>query len=151
MEIERKYLIKKLPEDLAQYPHMEMEQAYLCTEPVVRVRKEGEDYVLTYKSKGLMVREEYNLPLNEEAYRHLVQKADGIIISKKRYLIPLTDRLTIELDIFEGDLAPLKLAEVEFETKEEAESFLPPKWFGKDVTFSSDYHNSTLSRVGLPT
>ena len=38
MEIERKYLIKKLPEDLAQYPHMEMEQAYLCTEPVVRVR-----------------------------------------------------------------------------------------------------------------
>ena len=51
MEIERKYLIKKLPEDLAQYPHMEMEQAYLCTEPVVRVRKEGEDYVLTYKSK----------------------------------------------------------------------------------------------------
>ena len=38
-----------------------------------------------------------------------------------------------------------------FETKEEAESFLPPKWFGKDVTFSSDYHNSTLSRVGLPT
>ena len=151
MEIERKYLIKKLPEDLAQYPHMEMEQAYLCTEPVVRVRKEGEDYVLTYKSKGLMVREEYNLPLNEEAYRHLIQKADGIIISKKRYLIPLTDRLTIELDIFEGDLAPLKLAEVEFETKEEAESFLPPKWFGKDVTFSSDYHNSTLSRVGLPT
>ena len=53
MEIERKYLIKKLPEDLAQYPHMEMEQAYLCTEPVVRVRKEGADYVLTYKSKGL--------------------------------------------------------------------------------------------------
>ena len=151
MEIERKYLIQKLPEDLAQYPHMEMEQAYLCTEPVVRVRKEGEDYVLTYKSKGLMVREEYNLPLNEEAYRHLIQKADGIIISKKRYLIPLTGRLTIELDIFEGDLAPLKLAEVEFETKEEAESFLPPKWFGKDVTFSSDYHNSTLSRVGLPT
>ena len=63
----------------------------------------------------------------------------------------MTGRLTIELDIFEGDLAPLKLAEVEFETKEEAESFLPPKWFGKDVTFSSDYHNSTLSRVGLPT
>ena len=74
MEIERKYLIKKLPEDLAQYPHMEMEQAYLCTEPVVRVRKEGEDYVLTYKSKGLMVREEYNLPLTKEAYEQLRSK-----------------------------------------------------------------------------
>ena len=82
MEIERKYLIKKLPEDLAQYPHMEMEQAYLCTEPVVRVRKEGEDYVLTYKSKGLMVREEYNLPLTKESYEHLLEKADGTVITK---------------------------------------------------------------------
>ena len=85
MEIERKYLIKKLPEDLAQYPYMEMEQAYLCTEPVVRVRKEGEDYVLTYKSKGLMVREEYNLPLTKESYEHLLEKADGTVITKTRY------------------------------------------------------------------
>lgn len=151
MEIERKYLIDEIPFDLKDYSCKVIEQGYLNTDPVVRVRRSNDKYILTYKGSGLMVREECNLPLNEEAYRHLVQKADGIIISKKRYLIPLTDRLTIELDIFEGDLAPLKLAEVEFETKEEAESFLPPKWFGKDVTFSSDYHNSTLSRVGLPT
>ena len=151
MEIERKFLIKQIPEGCTSFPCRQIEQAYLNTDPVVRVRRDNDDYYLTYKGKGLLSREEYNLPLNEEAYRHLIQKADGIIISKKRYLIPLTDRLTIELDIFEGDLAPLKLAEVEFETKEEAESFLPPKWFGKDVTFSSDYHNSTLSRVGLPT
>ena len=151
MEIERKFTVKALPENLDSYPFHLIEQAYLNTDPVLRIRRQDDAYYLTYKGKGLMAREEYNLPLNEEAYRHLIQKADGIIISKKRYLIPLTDRLTIELDIFEGDLAPLKLAEVEFETKEEAESFLPPKWFGKDVTFSSDYHNSTLSRVGLPT
>mgnify|MGYP001147045063 CR=1 FL=1 len=151
MEIERKFLVKQIPEECTSFPCRQIEQAYLNTDPVVRVRRDNDDYYLTYKGKGLLSREEYNLPLNKEAYRHLIQKADGIIISKKRYLIPLTDRLTIELDIFEGDLAPLKLAEVEFETKEEAESFLPPKWFGKDVTFSSDYHNSTLSRVGLPT
>ena len=151
MEIERKFLVSELPDSYETLPFHQIEQAYLCTEPVVRIRRQDDEYFLTYKGKGLLAREEYNLPLNEEAYRHLIQKADGIIISKKRYLIPLTDRLTIELDIFEGDLAPLKLAEVEFETKEEAESFLPPKWFGKDVTFSSDYHNSTLSRVGLPT
>ena len=151
MEIERKFIPKCLPDNLDSYEHHDIQQAYLNTSPVIRIRKQDEDYFLTYKGSGMMSREEYNLPLNEEAYRHLIQKADGIIISKKRYLIPLTDRLTIELDIFEGDLAPLKLAEVEFETKEEAESFLPPKWFGKDVTFSSDYHNSTLSRVGLPT
>ena len=74
------------------------------------------------------------------------EKIDGILIQKRRYLIPLTDKLTIELDVFEGELAPLQLAEVEFETKEEAEHFVPPAWFGEDVTFSSKYHNSTLSK-----
>ena len=96
---------------------------------------------------GLVISKRYWLENNGLRRELTFQNQD----SRKRYLIPLTDKLTIELDIFEGDLAPLKLAEVEFETKEEAESFLPPKWFGKDVTFSSDYHNSTLSRVGLPT
>lgn len=117
MEIERKYLIDEIPFDLKDYSCKVIEQGYLNTDPVVRVRRSNDKYILTYKGSGLMVREEYNLPLNEEAYRHLIQKADGIIISKKRYLIPLTDRLTIELDIFEGDLAPLKLAEVNLKQK----------------------------------
>ena len=148
MEIERKFLISKenLPADLDAYPHHKLEQGYLSTAPVVRIRKEDDNYYLTYKSKGLMTREEYNLPLNAEAFAHLKEKIDGILIQKRRYLIPLTDKLTIELDVFEGELAPLRLAEVEFETKEEAEHFVPPAWFGEDVTFSSKYHNSTLSK-----
>lgn len=60
MEIERKYLIHKLPDHLEAYPHRTLEQAYLCTEPVVRVRRDADDYILTYKSKGLMMREEHN-------------------------------------------------------------------------------------------
>lgn len=146
MEIERKFLIHTLPQDLSQYPCRQLEQGYLCTDPVVRIRREDNDYYLTYKSKGLMVREEYNLPLTPDAYKHLLSKVDGILISKKRYLIPLTESLTIELDIFEGELAPLLLAEVEFDTEEDANAFIPPKWFGEDVTYSTEYHNSTLSR-----
>lgn len=149
MEIERKYLIDKLPDNLDTYACRHLEQGYLNTEPVVRIRKSDDKYELTYKSKGLMVREEYNLPLTEEAYYHLREKADGLLITKTRYLIPLDDRLTIELDVFENELAPLKLAEVEFETEAEANSFTPPKWFGKDVTFSKLYHNSYLSQHGL--
>ena len=63
MEIERKYLIHKLPEDLETYPCRKIQQAYLCTNPVVRIRRQDQDYYLTYKGGGLMVREEYNLPL----------------------------------------------------------------------------------------
>ena len=146
MEIERKYLLKQLPEHLETYPHRHLEQGYLCTAPVVRIRKDDDRYELTYKSGGMMVREEYNLLLTREAYEHLKTKIDGRLITKKRYLIPY-DGYTIELDIFENDLAPLVLAEVEFETEEAANQFTPPQWFGKDVTFSGAYHNSVLSRI----
>ncbi|QUO33516.1 CYTH domain-containing protein [Faecalicatena sp. Marseille-Q4148] len=147
MEIERKYLIHTLPENLENYPHRIIEQGYLSTEPVVRIRRDNDEYILTYKSKGLMVREEYNLPLTKDSYMHLREKIDGRLIIKKRYLIPLANELTIELDIFGGDLAPLMLAEVEFPDETSANSFTPPKWFGEDVTFSGEYHNSRLSRI----
>lgn len=149
MEIERKYLIHKLPEDLEIYPRKKIQQAYLCTDPVVRIRRQDQEYYLTYKGGGLMVREEYNLPLSKNAYEHLLKKADGIILSKTRYLLPLTDTLTIELDVFASPYEGLWLAEVEFSTEAEANTFVPPSWFGEDVTFSSAYHNSTLSRKNL--
>ena len=145
MEIERKYLLHQLPDHLEQYPFHKIEQGYLCTAPVVRIRRQDQEYYLTYKGSGLMNREEYNLPLTEEAYLHLREKADGILLSKTRYLLPLTDGLTAELDIFDAPYEGLWLVEVEFPNQESAEKFVPPKWFGEDVTFSSRYHNSTLS------
>ncbi len=147
MEIERKYLIQVLPENITDFPCRMIEQGYLNTEPVVRIRRDNETYELTYKSKGLMTRQEYNLPLTEEAYRHMLSKIDGRLIQKRRYMIPLENELIIELDIFDGDLAPLILAEVEFPDTASALSFSPPEWFGEDVTFSEKYHNSYLSKV----
>lgn len=146
MEIERKYLIHTLPDNLESYPHKKIEQGYLCTSPVVRIRRQNDQYFLTYKSDGLMSREEYNLPLTQEAYEHLKPKADGYMISKIRYLIPLGDTHTIELDVFDAPFAPLYMAEVEFSTIEEAENFTPPEWFGEDVTFDGSYHNSAMSQ-----
>ena len=163
MEIERKFLIGKLPEDLENYPSLVIEQAYLCTDPVVRVRRENDNYYLTYKGSGMMAREESNLPLTPESYAHLREKADGNVISKRRYLIPLEHpevvegaplppedySLTIELDIFDPPFDPLIMAEVEFGSKEAAETFLPPAWFGEDVTYDPRYHNSNMSKVIL--
>ena len=145
-EIERKYLVKQVPENLASYPFHEIEQGYLCTEPVVRIRRQDEEYYLTYKSKGLMIREEYNLPLTKDAYFHLREKIDGRLISKRRYLIPL-DPYTIELDVFHSPKDDLILAEVEFPSEEDALTVTPPDWFGEDVTTSSLYHNSRLSTL----
>ena len=150
MEIERKFLISGLPAELDTYPFHLIEQGYLNTDPVVRVHRQDEEFYLTYKGKGFLARDEYNLPLNREAYEHLISKADGNIIRKKRYLIPIDgSTLTIELDVFEGIFAPLVLAEVEFSSIEEAESFTPPAWFKEDVTDNRHYANSYLSSLDL--
>lgn len=147
MEIERKYLIdpSKIAFSLDKFDVRIIEQGYLCTEPVIRIRRDNDKYELTYKSKGLMTREEYNMPLTRDAYEHLISKVDGRLIQKKRYMIPLDDNLVIELDVFEGELAPLILAEVEFPSEKASNSFIAPDWFGEDVTFSGKYHNSYLS------
>lgn len=112
MEIERKFLIARenFPEDIEKYPYHIIEQGYLCVNPVVRVRRQDEDFILTYKGKGMMMREEYNLPLQAEGYYHLLGKADGKTIRKKRYLIPLDGTHTIELDEFEGEYEGLLMA-----------------------------------------
>ena len=146
MEIERKFLITKLPDHLNNYKCRNIEQGYLSINPVVRVRKDNDNYFLTYKGSGMMVREEYNLPLTKESYHHLIQKADGNIITKKRYEIPTSDGLIIELDLFEGSFNGITLAEVEFVSESQANSYIPPEWFGLDVTNSSEYHNSNMSK-----
>lgn len=146
MEIERKFLIKNLPDNLDNYPHHTIKQGYLCTDPVVRVRQHGDEYILTYKGRGLMVREEYNLPLNAEAFAHLLPKADGKIIEKTRYEIPHEWNglsLTIELDLFKAP-TNLIMAEVEFPDEASAQSFQAPSWFDKEVTNDPAYHNSNM-------
>ena len=159
MEIERKFTIKELPANLENQTCLIIEQAYLNTDPVIRIRRQNDEYYLTYKGKGLLAREEYNLPLNKEAYEHLRTKADGNIISKKRYLFPIDTPefkegylppadmpiLTIELDVFEAPFAPLVIAEVEFPDEDMANAFIAPSWFAEDVTFNKEYHNSNLS------
>ncbi len=159
MEIERKFTIKHMPENLESYSFHYIEQAYLSVSPVVRVRKEDDEYYLTYKGSGMLARDEYNLPLDEQSYYHLREKADGNIISKRRYLIPLKNpgfkegfpappddyTLTIELDVFDAPFAPLTMAEVEFGSREAAVAFVPPEWFDQDVTYCEEYHNSYMA------
>ena len=114
-----------------------------------------------------MKREEINLPLEREAYDRLKAKVEGRVVVKTRYLIPLEEaqtpadgdapgspddsaKLVCELDVFEGDLAPLMLAEVEFGSEEEARAFKPPAWMGREVTGDPAYQNVNMSLNGRP-
>lgn len=150
MEIERKFTVKSLPDNLDSYDFHLIEQAYLTTFPTIRVRREDDEYYMTYKGAGKddssLAHEEYNLTLTKEAYDTLKGKADGNIISKKRILIPYQNH-TIELDIFDAPFKPLIIAEVEFDSVAEADDFTPPDWFLDDVTDKKEYRNSYLSRL----
>lgn len=163
MEIERKFLLREIPVDLTACPVHQIEQAYLSTAPVIRIRREDDTYYLTYKGSGILAHDEYNLPLDSTSYQHLLPKADGNVISKKRYLIPLSSEqinpeclsllngteLVIELDVFAPPFAPLELAEIEFPTIEAANAFRMLPWFAEDVTADRRYHNATMSAQKL--
>ncbi len=155
MEIERKFLIKDLPKNLEDYEKIHIEQGYLNTSsaPALRIRKYNQEYILCYKfkmktqEKIASVCKEIELPLTQQAYQHLKTKIDGRMIEKNRYLVPLKDELTAEIDIFEGFLKGLEVVEVEFKSEQDASKFSPPDWFGKDVTLDVRFKNAHLCKI----
>ena len=146
LEIEKKYIIYTLPENYDNYKKSHIIQFYLNESPVLRLRKIDNRYVFTYKSKGLISRDEVEFEINSDLFYNLLQHSDAII-NKTRYFIPYKN-YTIELDVFHDKLEGLKLAEVEFDTLDDAKNFIPPLWFEEDVTSSEKYQNVNLIKKG---
>ena len=146
MEIERKFLLKYLPENLESYEHHTIVQGYVDTEPVVRIRQYDDSYILTIKSLGLMERIEIEKDLTEKEFKELSTMVNGNVISKVRYKIPYNEYI-IELDIFKEEFEGLIMAEVEFPDKEKAESFVAPDFMSVDVTDDPKFHNSQMSAM----
>lgn len=166
MEIERKFLVRDIPSGLDQCPHMEIEQGYLCTSPTLRIRRMGDAYILTVKetkpqavslARAPIVNREEEFALSAEAYSALKSKCEGLFISKTRYRIDLRRQmsdglysgLTAELDVFHGVHEGLLLVEVEFPDVRSAQAFVPPAWFGDDVSQDPRYRNSSLSKITI--
>ncbi len=157
MEIERKFLVKTLPENLESYPKKEISQGYISdVNPTIRIRKLGDKHILTIKSvtniqkdKQHLMNNETEFEITKEKFDVLSTKVDDNFIEKTRYFISLGD-VTAELDIYHNALHPLVTVEVEFTSEIEALAFTPPEWFGLDVTEDICYKNFSLSTNGLP-
>jgi len=152
VEIERKFLVERLPDALDEYPSREIEQGYLAiTDDVeVRVRRYGEQSFLTVKSSGDESRIEEEIEIGGERFAALWPLTDGRRLEKRRYAIPTPDGLTIELDVYHDRLSGLVTAEVEFTSLTSANAFVPPAWIGRDVTDDPRYKNKRLATQGLP-
>jgi adenylate cyclase len=151
VEIERKFVVDRLPDRLDDHPSAEIEQGYLAItdEVEVRVRRYGEQSFLTVKSGGDEVRVEEEIEIDARRFAALWPLTDNRRIEKRRYRIP-AGALTIELDVYHGRLSGLLVAEVEFASPEAAAAFVPPEWLGREVTGDPRYKNQRLVTAGLP-
>jgi CYTH domain-containing protein len=146
-EIERKFLVQKLPADLTSYPNNEISQGYLVSLDdglQVRLRKSGERYFLTFKRGTGNVREEREVELTVTQFDALWPGTEGKRLVKTRYEIPFGDRV-VEIDVYHDRHEGLVVAEVEFDEEEAAKNFQPPDWLGNDVTGDPRYSNQLLA------
>src|SRR4051812_29701618 len=153
MEIERKFLVDAPPEDLDRHPSSAIEQGYLAIEPggvEVRVRRRGGTAVLTAKAGSGRTRAEEEVAIDADAFERLWPLTAGRRVEKVRHLIPLDGGLTLELDVYGGDLAGLVVAEVEFPDEATADAFAPPAWLGADAPDGERYKNHPPAADGRP-
>ena len=166
LEIERKWLIDldKLPFSLRGAEHHHIVQSYLSFSPQVRLRAIDDAlFIMTIKGKSRqtespLVREEREFELSRETYLELCAKTEGRTIAKTRYIVPescacaqASDSSRIfEIDVFERDYVGLVMAEMEFASIEEAESYPMPSWALSDVSEDMRYRNVAMAQADDP-
>jgi adenylate cyclase len=151
-EIERKFVIQSILFQLDNYPFENIRQGYLVTcrdGGEARVRQKGEHYFLTIKKGAGLERHEIEITISQTQFEQLYQTTADECLEKRRYFIQ-DQSCVIELDIFEGKLKGLILAEVEFKSVDDSKVYKVPDWFGREVTDDERFKNRNLAKHGLP-
>jgi len=147
-EIERKFMIKRLPLEMLRSRHFRIAQGYLASETGgrhVRLRKKSKTAFLTFKVGRGSAREEREIRLSPKQFATLWPATAGRRLRKTRYEIPWKN-LKIEIDIYHGRNHGLMVAEVEFPSHASCRQFKPPRWFGREITGEKRYSNVRLAR-----
>ena len=150
MEIERKFLVRRLPAGWRKTPNSRIRQAYFPLRGKqfeIRIREKGDEHFVTIKAGRGTVRVEEEAGISKKSFQNLWRLVYGASIVKRRFRIPYK-RHTIELDVYEGSHRGLITADVEFNSQRETKSFTPPDWFGREITGSHKYANEALARRG---
>ena len=143
MEIERKFKLTAFPTDLTLAVELDQYQGYLATDPEVRIRRtenhtEGtENYILCIKSVGDLVRHEVETPITRTQFEELASMLAYPLSHKQLNAYHLPDGHIIECSIVDG--GAFAYAEVEFGSVEEAKSWIPPEWLGREMTYEKGF------------
>lgn len=152
MEIERKWLIniEDIPYDLTKCEHLDIEQAYISFRPTIRIRKisNKDEYILTIKSPSLdkgLSRQEYEINISSQDYDNLLNRKEGIVLSKTRYRVKQGEYI-LEIDLFHNEYDGLAYMEVEFESVEKANIYIPPSFVKQELTYNKKFSNASLAK-----
>lgn len=162
-EIERKYAVKYMPNDIKINKIIDIEQAFIYKDmnTIIRIRKVTDkkekttNYIYTVKTKGDIeyknnydVASKYEIESNisKEEYDKLIQKKISNIINKTRIIVPIEENLKVEIDIYYDYLDGLLTAEIEFPNEEMAKTYQKPDWLGEELGYK-ELSNRKLSQM----
>lgn len=152
LEIERKFLVDRMPSSLANLAGSAIRQGYLIVAEggvELRIRQKQARFFQTIKAGEGLSRREIEIELSRDQFEQLWPHTEGRRVSKTRYAVPVGEH-TAELDAFAGELTGLYLVEVEFTSEAASRHFLPPDWFGAEVTEDRRFKNKQLAVYGIP-
>jgi CYTH domain-containing protein len=150
-EIERKWIVTTVPSADTLGPGERLRQGYVARDGdvEVRVRDSEAASVLTVKGGRGISRTEVEVVITDEDVGALWPLTLGRRIEKTRYRVAV-GAVTADVDVYEGALAGLCIVEVEFPSLNDAHSFEPASWFGKEVTGDAKWSNASLAEHGAP-
>ncbi|XEC97288.1 CYTH domain-containing protein [Paenibacillus tarimensis] len=157
MEIERKFLLSESLDSIMKRPEIRfrsehrIEQTYLAIDEQqeLRVRKIKDlatyetEFTHTFKNGNGLAREEIEISISEGIYEQLMRAHQAVPLTKNRIAAEWEGRV-VEIDCY--DQLELTVAEVEFDSEEEANAFVPPNWLGRDISSERQYSNKTVWR-----
>ncbi len=151
IEIERKFVLNEIPGADVLGPGEPLRQGYIAEEDdvAVRIRISERAATLTVKAGTGLSRTEVDKAISRAEAEALWPHTLGRRIEKTRHRVAQGDHVA-EVDVYAGALSGLCTAEVEFDSVDDAATFTPPDWFGREVTGQAEWSNAALARHGLP-
>jgi adenylate cyclase len=150
IEIERRFLVRGDAWRGGVTATHRLRQGYLAREDGVAVRVRVTDSAarLTIKGPGGLERPEFEYAIPApDAEAMLARFCAGRSIAKTRHDVPC-DGLVWEVDVFDGVLAGLVIAEVELPAVDHPLHL--PAWAGREITGDARYANAALASASAP-
>jgi len=132
-EIERKFLVST-PPDLSGQEPIRYERYYLSRTGNIEERIQKKANVYEYEKKERVSDLEHRKekrPITQEEFESLRTGTSDAII---RDSFKVSENPDITIKVYHGKYEGLVRAEVEFDSLESAEAFIPPAWMGKEIT-----------------